>query len=233
VTITESVVDYACGGHVQPLFVNDLKYGKSEPEGAPAIGGAVINIENSTLTKIDGGSKAAGIGAAYWQNTAVTIKNSVIAEVNGGNASAGIGGSRFSQSISSDNKQSSSVYIENSAITAIGGQFGAGIGAGYDTYCSANTTNSVNDIVIVNSTVNAQGGQYAAGIGTGFHSAALTGSIDAASVINATCGDAFYKDTYTTAQNIGYGVVDPAREYLNNVVTFTVGGALIADPINL
>ena len=108
---------------------------------------------------------------------------------------------------------------------------GAGIGAGYDTHCKANATNSVNDIQIVNSTVNATGGQYASGIGSGYHSAALTGSIDAASVVTAISGEKFYKATYTQAQNIGYGVIDPAREGADLDVTFTVAGTLIENPI--
>ena len=230
VVIKNSTIDYACGGHIQPLFVNDTKYGKSEPEGAPAIGGANISIEGSTITKVDGGSKAAAIGAKFWDNTDVTIKNSTIVEANGGNASAGIGGSRYASSISAESKQICKVYIENSTVTANGGQGGAGIGSGYDTHCTANDSNSINDIVIVNSTVNAQGGKYAAGIGTGFHAAALSGSIDAASVINAVSGENFYKAEYTTAQNIGYGVVDATREFKDCVVTFTVAGNVVANP---
>ena len=232
VTIKDSQVDYVCGGHIQPLFINDLKYGKDEPEGAPAIGGAVILLDGATIVKADGGSKAAGIGAQYWQSTDITIKNSTIEEVNGGNASAGIGGSRYSSGIKAENKQVVKIKIENSTVNANGGQFGAGIGAGYDTYCAANETNAVNDIQIVESTITATGGKYAAGIGSGFHSAALTGSIDAASTINATAGDNFYKAEYSTAQSIGYGVVDPAREAKGLNVTFTVAGQEIENPIN-
>lgn len=233
VIIKNSTVEYACGGHVQPLFVNDTKYGKSEPEGGAAIGGDVVEIENSIVTKVDGGSKAAAIGAAYHQSTKVSIKNSIILEANGGNASAGIGGSRYSGDITADNKQVCEIRIENSTVTATGGQAGAGIGSGYDTHCQANDSNAVNEIVIVNSTVNATGGKYSAGIGTGFHAAALTGSIDEVSTINATSGENVYKDTYSTAQNIGYGVVDPEREYKGTKVTFTVGGNVIEAPIQL
>lgn len=231
VTINNSTVDYACGGHIQPLFVNDSKYGKNEPEGGAAIGGDTIKIEGSTITKADGGSKAAAIGAQYHQSTDIEIVNSTITEANGGNASAGIGGSRYSSNISAENKQSTIIRIENSTVTATGGQAGAGIGSGYDTHCAANDVNAVNDITIINSTVTAQGGKYAAGIGTGFHAAALTGSIDDASIINATSGENFYKDAYTTAQNIGYGVVDPAREFAGASVTFTVEGKVIEHPV--
>ena len=235
VVIKNSTVDYACGGHIQPLCINDPNYGKSEPEGGAAIGGAKVRIENSTVTKVDGGSKAAAIGAQYHQSTEVVILESTILEANGGNASAGIGGSRYSNDISESKKQISKVRIENSEVTATGGQFGAGIGAGYDTHCVANDLNAVNEIIIVNSKVTAQGGKYAAGIGTGYHSAALTGSIsiDDDSTIDATSGEKTYKEKYSSAQNIGYGVVDPTREFAGATVTFTVNGKVIDAPFNL
>lgn len=221
---------YARGGYPQAECLNDPKYGKNEPEGAPAIGGALILIEDSTIDLAEGGSKAAAIGARYHQNTDITIRNSVVMKALGGNASAGIGGSRYSSEIKPSHKQIVKILIENSEVIAFGGQYGAGIGAGYDTHCTANDTNAVNDITIVNSTITATGGKYAAGIGTGYHSAALTGSIDAASIINAVSGDTTYKVGYTIAQNIGYGVVDPAREYKGVTVTFTMGGTVIATP---
>ena len=231
VTINNTKIDYVSGAFVQPLCVNDPNYGKSEPEGASAIGGKKVVLNGVELVKAEGGSKAAAIGNRYWQNTEVVIKNSTLGDVFGGNASAAIGGSRYSGDISAENKQTVKIKIENSTIkNAVGGQFGAGIGAGYDTHCAANDTNAVNHIEIINSNITAQGGKYAAGIGTGFHSAALTGSIDAASVINATSGEKFYKDKYTAAQNIGYGIVDPAREYKDQVVTFTVAGEIITEP---
>lgn len=230
VIIENSNVDYAKGGLVQQYLSNDDKYGKNAPEGAPAIGGAVIMINGSVVTKADGGSKAAAIGAKYWQSTDIKIQNSTIVEANGGTSSAGIGGSRYSQDISASNKQVSKIYIENSTVTATGGDYGSGIGSGYDTHCSANNTNAVNDIQIVKSTINATGGKYAAGIGTGYHAAALTGSIDAESKITAISGEKFYKDAYYTAQDIGYGVIDPAREGKDLNVTFTVAGSVIATP---
>lgn len=224
----------ARGGYPQQLFVNDTKYGKSEPEGAPAIGGAVIRIENSTITKAEGGSKAAAIGARYHQSTDITILNSTITEAIGGNASAGIGGSRymdFEGKTEGEVYQSCKIKIENSTVTATGGQAGAGIGSGYDTHCKASAKYAVNDITILNSTIKAQGGKYAAGIGTGYHAAALTGSIDDESVIDAKCGEDFYKAEYTLAQNVGYGVVDPTREAAGLVVTFAVAGTVIDSPI--
>ena len=232
VVIDNSTIDYVCGGHVQPLFVNDTKYGKSEPEGAPAIGGAKIIIRNnSVVTKADGGSKAAAIGAQYWQSTDIEILNSTIVEANGGNASAGIGGSRYA----GEAKYNVNIKIENSKVTATGGQFGAGIGAGYDTHCNGQAYEAVNHIEIIGtSVINAKGGKYAPGIGTGYHSAYLTGSIAEGVEVNAEAGDeTFYKDAYSTAQNIGYGVVDPAREFSgkNAVVTFTVAGKVIDYPL--
>ena len=231
ITIENTTIDYVCGGYIQPLFVNDEKYGKSEPEGAAAIGGANIVIKNSTITKAEGGSKAAAIGNRYWESTNIVIENSTLVDIFGGNASAAIGGSRYASE--KDKHHSVTIEIENSIITnAVGGQYGAGIGSGYDTHCQAGGSGSsaVNEITITNSTVTAKGGKYAAGIGTGFHAAALTGSIDAASTINATAGLGFYKDIYTHAQNIGYGIVDPAREY-TGTVTFTVAGNVIAAPM--
>lgn len=223
VSISNTTINYVKGGFVQPL--NDTEYGKSEPEGGAAIGGEVITLKNVVVTEAHGGSKAAAIGAQYHQNSSISIDGCTITAF-GGNASAGIGGSRYASKPKYDLK----IMINNSTINATGGQFGAGIGAGYDTYCAANETNAVNDIQIVKSVVTAQGGRYAAGIGTGYHSAALTGSIDAESTINAKAGEDYYKDTYTKAQAIGYGVVDPAREYKDAKVTFTVAGKVIEAP---
>ena len=229
VTLDGVTVDYACGGHIQPLFVNDTSYGKSEPEGGAAIGGAEVNILNSTITKVDGGSKAAAIGAQYWQSAVINIKNSTILEANGGNASAGIGGSRYG----SDSKYNLEINIVKSTITATGGQGGAGIGSGYDTHCNGQNYTATNKITIdAKSIVNATGGKYAAGIGTGFHSAYLSGEIKDGAKITAASGEKVYKNTYTTAQDIGYGVMDPAREFSGNnaKVTFTVNGKLITHP---
>ena len=228
VTIKDVKNIVAQGGYVQPNLVADTDYGKNEPEGAPAIGGAEITLDNVEVTEINGGSKAAGIGARYHESTAITIKNSTIKEVNGGNASAGIGGSRYSSTISETNKQSVTIKIENSTVTANGGEYGAGIGAGYDTHCAANETNAVNDIQIVKSVITAKGGKYAAGIGTGYHSAALTGSIDAASTINATAGE--FREKYTKTQNVGYGVIDKSREAKDLNSTFIVAGEVIGMP---
>ena len=231
VNIDNTKIEYVSGGYPQPLFEKDEKYGKSEPEGGAAIGGAKVNISNSTIVKAEGGSKAAAIGNSYHQSTEVVITNSELGEIFGGNASAAIGGSRYASGISVDNKQITKIKIEGSTIgKAVGGQFGAGIGSGYDTHCAANETNSVNEIVIVDSEITAQGGKYAAGIGTGFHAASLTGSIDEGSEIVATSGEPFYKSTYTFAQHVGYGVIDPAREGADLNATFNVKGDTIEEP---
>lgn len=226
VLVKNSKVEYAAGGYVQPLFVNDTSYGKSEPEGGAAVGGKTIVIEDSVVEKVDGGSKAAGIGAQYWQSADITIRNSEIKEANGGNASAGIGGSRYAEK----DKYSLNILIVDSKVTANGGQFAAGIGAGYDTHCNGEKHTGVNEIQIKgNSVITAKGGQYGAGIGTGYHSAYLTGSIDATVTVNATAGAS--REKYTIAQNIGYGVVDPNREYKGAIVTFKVGDTVIDNPV--
>ena len=232
VNINKTTIDYVSGGHVQALFVNDEKYGKSEPEGGAAIGGANVTISKSTITKAEGGSKAAAIGNSYWQSTEVVITNSTLIDIFGGNASAAIGGSRYASDKTTHH--SVKVTITDSKITnAVGGQYGAGIGSGYDTHCQAGGEGSTaeNEIIITNSTITAQGGKYAAGIGTGFHAASLTGSIDAESTtINATSGEPFYKGTYTFAQHIGYGVIDPEREGKDLNVTFKVNNLKIDSP---
>ena len=231
VTINNTTIDYVCGGYIQPSFVNDEKYGKSEPEGGAAIGGAKIVINGSTIKKAEGGSKAAAIGNRYWESTNIVIENSTLNDIFGGNASAAIGGSRYASDKTTHH--SVKVTITDSTITnAVGGQHGAGIGSGYDTHCQAGGEGStaVNEIIITNSTITAQGGKYAAGIGTGFHAASLTGSIDAESTINATSGEPFYKGTYTFAQHIGYGVIDLAREGTDLNVTFKVNNVKIDSP---
>ena len=210
INIQDVTIDKASGAFVQKDFINDTKYGKSEPEGGAAIGsglnGAVIKLENVTINEALGGSKAAGIGARYWTGVEINITNSTIHKVVGGNASAAIGGSR----VSGDATESgTTINITGSDITAIGGQAGAGIGSGYDTHCNANQP--LCTINISDSTINATGGMYAAGIGTGYHNAALAGEIKN-STITAVSGEKFYKASYTEAQDIGFGVVDPARE---------------------
>lgn len=234
VNIKNTTIDYVCGGFIQPLLAEDDTWGKKAPEGGPAIGGAKVVIEESTVIKAEGGSKAAAIGAKFWNSTDITILNSQLYDIFGGNASAGIGGSRYNKA----NKQSIRIKIENSVINnAVGGDYGSGIGSGYDTYCATNDENAVNDIVITKSTITAKGGKYAAGIGTGHHSAALTGCIDSESIIVANAGDeklcdeSGYGRKNTNAQNIGYGCVDLNAEFKGSTVTFTIDNQVIDAPV--
>ena len=204
--ITIDYVEGGCAGEVG----SDTKYYKDAPEGGAAIGsgydGAVITLEDVTITSAVGGSKAAGIGARYWTGVTVNIKDSEIAYVEGGVSAAGIGGSR----ISGDASESGVIInIDNSTINAKGGAYGAGIGSGYDTHCLS--SQPMCTLNITDSTITAQGGQYAAGVGTGYHHAALSGEIKNTTV-NAASGEKFYKDAYTLAMDVGFGVVDPARE---------------------
>ena len=237
VTIKGSTVEYARGGFAQSKFLCDANYGKSEAEGAPGIGGLNITISDSVIKGVDGGSKAAGIGAKYHDPTTIVVKDSVLGtestSINGGNASAGIGGSRQNEIASEDYvDQPISVTIENSRVKANGGIFGAGIGSGYDTRCqSGQPTCTV--VITGDSVIVAKGGDRAAGIGTGFHFAALAGHIsDTVNVDGVHSGTKFYKSNgnYTLAQDVGYGVVDMSREMRGLTPVFEVGGSVIASP---
>ncbi len=226
--IKNTTVQYARGGNAssQPV-AGDESYVKSG-EGKPAIGIDVpgtVTLENVTVKKAEGGFKSAAIGGWYHHAVTVNISGCTINDVVGGASAAAIGGGRATNN--TDDKVE--IYIADSQITnAQGGYFGAGIGSGYDTNCSG--LPSVH-IEITASTVTAKGGKYAAGIGTGYHVGKLTGSIDQDSVIDASAPDIdFYKDSYTTAQAIGYGVMDPNREFKNPSVTFTVKGTVIDTP---
>lgn len=209
INVKDITITYVEGGCAYEIGT-DPKYYKNAPEGGAAIGsgydGAVITLDGVTVNKAIGGSKAAGIGARYHVGVTVNIKNSTIAYVEGGVSAAGIGGSRVSGDA---NESGNIINISNSNITAKGGVYGAGIGSGYDTHCLSKQP--MCEINIDASTINATGGQYAAGVGTGYHNAALKGKITN-STVKATSGDKYYKDTYTSAMDIGFGVVDPARE---------------------
>ena len=189
---------------------SDTKYYKDAPEGGAAIGsgynGATITLNNVTVIKAIGGSKAAAIGARYHVGVNVNITDSEIKYAEGGVSAAAIGGSRISGDAT---ENGTNINITNSTINALGGVYGAGIGSGYDTHCQAKQP--LCTINIADSIITAQGGQYAAGVGTGYHMAALAGEITN-SEVNATAGEAFYKDSYTMAMGVGFGVVDPARE---------------------
>ena len=209
ININDVKIAYVAGGCAYEVGT-DTKYYKDAPEGGAAIGsaynGATINLNNVTIVKAVGGSKAAAIGARYHVGVNINIKNSVIEYAEGGVSAAAIGSSRIS---SEGTESGTTITIEKSTITAKGGAYGAGIGSGYDTHCLAKQPLCV--INITDSTINAEGGKYAAGVGTGYHHAALKGKI-VNSTVNAKPGETFYKDAYTLAIGIGFGVVDPARE---------------------
>lgn len=211
ISIKDITIDYASGSFVQPDFKNDTKYGKTEPEGGAAIGsgynGAKITLNKVNVLMAEGGSKAAAIGARYWTGVTINITDSTIVNAFGGNASAGIGGSRVSEGATENEKIT--INITNSTVTAKGGAYGAGIGSGYDTHCQ--DSQPLCTINIEGSTINATGGKYAAGVGTGYHNAALAGEIKN-STVTAASGEKWYKDTYTSAMDIGFGVTDPTRE---------------------
>lgn len=241
ITIENTTVEYAKGGFAQPTFLTDQK-GKGEEEGGAAIGvgflidgeygAGKVTLNNTIIKKADGGSKSAGIGAIYWTAVEIKINNCILENITGGNASAGIGGSRASSD--AEGKQYINILINDSVISARGGEYGAGIGSGYDTYCSINPSSPCHIEISGNSNITAKGGKYGAGIGTGYHCAGLSGFIAEGVTVDASCGDEnFYKDTYTTAQNIGYGVTDPTREMSLEVVTFTVGKEVIGNPVEL
>ena len=233
VTITDAHITEAIGGSDTNTWdtyatMTDA-FGKNGT-GGPGIGGRDIEIAGSEIDLAVGGPKGAGIGAIYHTPTSVSIIDSVIHNALGGTASAGIGGSR--QESGNGGTQTVDIYIKNSDITATGGEYGAGIGAGYDTHCQ--TVQGLCTVVICDhSVINATGGKYAAGIGTAYHMANLAGSIDdTVDITNVHCGQ--QKNSYSVAQDIGYGVIDASRDGLqviNNGVTFTVAGTVISGPV--
>ena len=222
ITITEVI------GAFDGQIGTDTKYYKDAPEGGAAIGsgydGAVITLKNVHIVEAVGGSKAAGIGARFHTGVTVNIEGCIIDSVVGGASAAAIGSSRVSSGAS---ESATTINITGSTITAVGGVYGAGIGSGYDTHCQAGQP--ICTINIDGSTINATGGKYAAGVGTGYHNAGLAGEIKN-STVNARSSEKFYKDTYTQAQDIGFGVVDPAREGFNNNSSITVDGTVISIP---
>jgi len=208
---------------------NDAKYNKSEPEGGSAIGGEVVVIENCHIESALGGSKSAGIGNTYHQSTDITVTNTVIDNVVGGASAAAIGGSRVRNNNASS--QITKIIITDSTVTAIGGYFGAGIGSGYDTHCQATDIGAKCYLYIRgNSVIDAQGGKYAAGVGGGYHNGNLEGEIEKTVKVTAASGEKFYKDSYTKAQDIGFGVTDPAREGKDNTSSLKYGDTVIGIP---
>lgn len=241
VNITDSHIVSAIGGELQTQVdsyygIMISSYGKTDTEGGPGIGGSDITISGTTIDLTIGGSKAAGIGARFWQATSISISDSVITDVYGGAGSAGIGGSREVKGANAA-LQTITVIISDSDIRAFGGQYGAGIGSGYDTNCQS-AQGECHMEITGNSVIKATGGQYASGIGTGYHQANLTGFIESTvDVTDVSSGDNYYKASYTLAQDIGYGIVNPSdskegHQILTGGIQFTVGGTPITNPID-
>ena len=80
------------------------------------------------------------------------------------------------------------------------------------------------------SVISAVGGKYAAGIGTGYHAGKLSGEIESSVSVQANPGEAVYRDTYTAAMGVGFGVLDPVRDGKDNASTFTWGDKEITVP---
>ena len=241
VIITNSTVIEARGGFPGTEFLNGAN-GNAEPEGSPAIGGRKVTIDSTTINSAIGGSKAAGIGARYWQDVAIVITNSSLINVVGGNGSAGIGGGHpLHIEGHPETRTYVSILIENSDVTVTGGYYGAGIGSGYDRYCGGRGEMDLSIVISSYSNITAEGGEYAADIGTGFHSSILKGSIDSTVKVHVTEGTVPKTSSgYSyTAQSIGYGVVDSAREgasLMNGsepvTPSFTVSGVPITNPFD-
>ena len=238
VIISDVTIEDVRGGFADATLENidkyvngfDYKYTKNAPEGASAIGGSVIVLDNVIIENAVGGSKAAAIGAMYWNAVDITINNSVIKNAQGGISAAAIGGSRIKQGNASD--QTTTINIVDSNINAVGGYFGAGIGSGYDTHCHKPAEGAPLCTINIkgNSVITAQGGKYAAGIGTGYHAGMLAGEIESTVTVTAASGEKYYKDTYTQAQDIGFGVIDPARDGLDNNSSIIYNGSAITIP---
>lgn len=228
ISIKDVTIDYVSGGYAYGVG-SDTKYYKDAPEGGSAIGsglnGAEITLDNVTVEKAIGGSKSAGIGARYHVGATVNISNSIIKYVEGGVSAAGIGSSRVSNGAT---ENGTTINIVKSTVTAKGGVYGAGIGSGYDTHCQAKQP--LCTINVTDSAINATGGKYAAGVGTGYHNAALAGEIKN-STVTAVSGEKVYKDTYTSAMDIGFGVTDPAREGQQTDSKLVFNGVTITIPV--
>ena len=236
VMIRDSHIISAIGGQIQTsegtyLGVYIGSKGKSDTEGGPGIGGADITITGSTVDLVVGGSKAAGIGARFWQATSVTIADSVITDVYGGAGSAGIGGSRETKNDAE--LQTVTIIISDSNIRAFGGENGAGIGSGYDVNCQK-VQGECHIEITGDSVIAATGGAYAAGIGTGFHQGNLTGFIEpTVDISDVVSGEKNYQNKYSLAQDIGYGVVDSSREgkcIIDDGIQFIVADEPVATP---
>jgi len=230
ITIENVHIVDAKGSYAQSAVTSS--WGKKDSNGGAAIGsghsGAVITLNNVTIDKAQGGSKAAGIGGRYWTGVTINITDSTIKNVVGGSSSAGIGGSRVSSGATV--AENITINIVNSTINAIGGDYGAGIGSGYSTYLIPESEGRPVYTINVdeNSVINATGGVAAAGIGTGHNVVGLAGEIKSENVTakagQATCPapnvDCCYNRVRTDAQNIGFGSL--ADEIIDDPITKTI-----------
>lgn len=231
VTIENTTIEYARGGFAKSTPGSGDSYAKGG-EGGAAIGtkaaNGVVALTDVAVKKAEGGAKCAAIGGFYHVGVTVNISDCTLEDIIGGHSAAAIGGGRATE----DEDDRVVIVIEDSVIEAQGGYYGAGIGSGYDTKCSG--LPSVQITITGDSEIAAVGGKYAAGIGTGYHVGKLAGSI--ADTVDTTGtsanADKFYKANYTTAQDIGYSVVDPKREAKDLIPTFTVAGEIIDNPVD-
>jgi hypothetical protein len=190
ITINNSVIDLAEGGYVRRNIT--VKYGKSDPEGGPAIGGGSaggsagkITITNSQIIKAAGGSKAAAIGAGYWGGAdSITVTGSRLDDITGGCTAAGIGLSRVDRGSAS---KSALITITGSAVNVTGGDYGAAIGSGYNADSLKGGLGTV-AVVISGGEISACGGMGGAGIGGGYKGHNVNVTIKDSAAVNAVGG---------------------------------------------
>jgi hypothetical protein len=155
-------------------------------------------MENVTVLRADGGSKAAAIGGLWWCAPDIHIKNCDFHNITGGNASAAIGGSRAQNDPNSD----INIIIEDSTLdNIVGGTFGAAIGSGYNNETTAYGLTPECNIEIKGNTElsNITGGINAPAIGAGYHQSKLTGYItDDVKMTNVKAGESFGDFDYYT-----------------------------------
>ena len=216
----------AYGGYYAEGGLLQTSYGSGDPEGGAAIGGgaktnavnAPITIDGS-LVKAYGGSKAAGIGAAFWASCeAITISGYSDIEAYGGSSSAGIGTSR-----AGSNGVYANISIINSEVTAIGGEYGSGIGGGYNG--DSLSTLPKTTITIENGTVEATGVNGGAGIGGGYKTNNLDIRITGNAVVTATAGVLEDGSNKTIAQKCASAIGSGA----NGSGTFTGATVEVSD----
>lgn len=228
VALQNVTVKHARGGYPSPVCLISPA-GTEEPEGGAAVGvsgNGSVALTGCTVEKAEGGARCPAIGVATASQGDVRIAGCTLRNVIGGCGAAAIGGG-----LVAGTNADLTLSILGSDIEALGGQYGAGIGNGFNPD-AARLAPSCGEIHISGaSRIAATGGEYAAGIGTGYRNNALSGAIaTGVDTAGTLCGTPFVSDAFTRAMNIGYGVLDPSAEALNLVVTFAVGGTVIASP---